>query len=391
MTAADALAAAYRHGPGRAVGSGASPRPEPTPGPRTPFAALAAQGRFGSALAHLLTDVVTPLRWEPWNQYNDHRSYPSARAAFAVDVVLAVGPHRWPVDPVRRATVGAGGPVLGGPVLGGSVLGGSVLGGSVLGGSVRLEVVRRRDRLSAGYGEFGDVLTELELGHVAAALVEHAPRLGLRAHADGTAVVVSSERETGRPAGPVPVRGSGFGPRGISADPRPLPASALHAFAAAITHPPVGSPVRDDLRYRLAVRNVAGVADGWYAPDGLRLVEAGAAVDRVRETFGHPPGTIDVGAMNLALVVTGDPAAAVAGGGPDGYRALLRAAGAAAQHACTAAAGAGMFCRPARSTVDGVLEAAVRAPASHVLLYLLLAGRPRGTGFSYDLTPLEAR
>ncbi|ROP34869.1 hypothetical protein [Saccharothrix texasensis] len=371
MTAADALAAAYRHGPGRVVETGPAPRPGPASGPRTPFAALAARGRFGSALTHLLTDVVTPLRWEPWNQYNDHRGHPSARAAFTVDVVLAVGSRRWLVDPVRRVVVGDGSPVPD--------------------GLVRLEPVRRRDRLAEGYGEFGDALTELEMGHVAAALVEHASRLGLRAHADGTAVVVSSWRESGRPAGPSPVRGSGFGPRGISADPRPLPVSALHAFVAAITHPPEGSPVRHDVRHRLAVRNVEGVADGWYEPAGLRLVDAGGALDQVREVFGHPPDTIDVGAMNLALVTTGDPAAAVAVDGPDGYRALLRAAGAAAQHACTAAAGAGMFCRPARSTVDGALEAAVRAPASHVLLYLLLAGRPRGTGFSYDLTPLEAR
>ena len=58
---------------------------------------------------------------------------------------------------------------------------------------------------------------------------------------------------------------------------------------------------------------------------------------------------------------------------------------------CTAAASGGAFCRPARSTDDGPLEALVGAPASHVLLYLLLAGRSRGAGFTYDLTPLEAR
>ncbi|MFC6093969.1 hypothetical protein, partial [Saccharothrix lopnurensis] len=315
-----ALAAAYAHGPGRVVEPGASPRAGSTPGPRVPLTALAAHGRFGAALAHLLTDVATPLRWEPWNQYNDHRAYPSARAAGTVDLVLAVGSRRWPLDPVRRALVGDEPPAPD--------------------GAARVELVRRRDRLSPGYREFGDVLTELEVGHVAAALVEHAARLGLRARATGTTVTVTSDRETGDPAAPLPRRSSGVGPRGIAADPRPLPASALHAVVEAVNDPPAGSPARDDLRHRLAVRNVAGVEDGWYAvTGGLRLVEPGPAVARLQPVFGHPPGTFHVASVNLALVTTGDPAAAVAADGPDGYRALLRAAGATAQHVCAAAAG----------------------------------------------------
>lgn len=367
-----ALLDAYTHGPGRVVEPGPSPKPATPPGSRVPLTALAAQGRFGAALAHLLTDVATPLRWEPWNQYNDHRAHPSARAATTVDLVLVVGTRRWPLDPVRRALVGDGPPTLG--------------------DSIHIGLIRRRDRLSPGYREFGDALTELEVGHVAAALVEHAARLGLHAHTSGTTVTVASDRETGAPAAPVPPRSSGVGPRGIAADPRPLPASALHAVVEAVDRPPAGSPVRGDLRHRLAVRNVEGVADGWYAVSGgLRLVEPGPAVPGLQPVFGHPPGTIHVASMNLALVTTGDPAAAVASDGPDGYRALLRAAGATAQHVCTAAAGAGAFCRPARSTDDGPLEALVGAPASHVLLYLLVIGRSRGAGFTYDLTPLEAR
>ncbi|MCE6996496.1 hypothetical protein LZG04_17055 [Saccharothrix sp. S26] len=363
---ADALAAAYAHGPGRVVEPGASPRTAAASGPRVPLAAV--RGRFGPALARLLTDVATPLRWEPWNQYNDHRAYPSARAAATVDLVVA---GRWLLDPVRRALVGDGTPVVDGPV--------------------RVELVRRRDRLSPGYREFGDVLTELEVGHVAAALVEHAARLGLTARVSGLTVTVAFDgMAEAAPASRLPVRSSGVGPRGIAADPRPLPVGVLDAVVEAITRPPAGSPVRDDLRHRLAVRDVEGVADGWYAVDGgLRLVSAGPAVPALQPVFGHPPGTIHVASMNLALVTTGDPAAAVASGGPDGYRALLRAAGATAQHVCTAAAGAGAFCRPARSTDDGPLEALVGAPASHALLYLLLVGRTRGAGFTYDLTPLE--
>ena len=359
---ADALHAAYTHGPGRVVEPGVSPRTAAPEGPRVPLTALA--GRFGPALARLLTEVATPLRWEPWNQYNDHRSYPSARAAATVDLVVD---GRWVLDPVRRALVGAGVPVVDGPV--------------------RLDLVRRRDRLSAGYREFGDVLTELEVGHVAAALVERAARLGVAARASGLTVAVTFDGV--RDAAPTPARSSGVGPRGIAADPRPMPVGVLDAVVAAVTDPPAGSPVRADLRHRLAVRNVRGVADGWYAVDGgLRLLSEGPAVAALQPLFGHPPRTIHVASMNLALVTTGDPAAAVASD-PDGYRALLRAAGATAQHVCTAAAGAGAFCRPARSTDDGPLEALVGAPASHSVLYLLLIGRPRGTGFTYDLTPLE--
>ncbi|MGW4116812.1 hypothetical protein ACWEFJ_38565 [Actinosynnema sp. NPDC004786] len=357
-TAADALAAAYRHGPGRLVTDGPTPEPRPF-GPGVALGELARHGAFGAALAHLLADVATPQRWEPWNPYNDHRAYPSARSTFAVDVALVADGRSWPLDPVRRALVG-GVPER-------------------LGTSVRLDLVRRPERFSAGYGEFADVLVELEAGHLSAALEDHARRLGLRAGIDGDGLVVSSHRETGRPVPHTSARSSGYGPRGFSADPRPLPASALHAVVAAV-------PRLRHLRHRLAVHNVEGVPDGWHGDAGASPVMA-----RIADTFRHPPSVLDVGSANLALVLTGDPAAAVAEAGPDGYRALLRAAGAVAQRVGEAAAGAGLFCRPLRSLHDEHLEALAGAPAGHTLLYLLVAGRPRATGFTYDLTPLEAR
>ena len=361
--AAEALAAAYRHGPGRAITSSPQPNhPPPAPGPRVALTGLARLGRFGAALAHLLTDVATPQRWEPWNPYNDHRAYPSARSAFAVDVALVVDGRSGLLDPARRALVG------GAP--------------DRLGTCVRLDLVRRPERFSAGYGEFADVLVELELGHLLAALTDRAARLGLRARTAGEGVAVCSDRETGDPGPPLPARSSGFGPRGVAADPRPLPTSALRAVAAAV-------PRLAHLRHRLAVRNVEGVPDGWY--DAGRLVEAGPAVARLRDTFRHPPDVVDIGSANLALAITGDPAAAVAELGPDGYRALLRTAGSAAQRVCATAAEEGLFCRPLRSLHDEEVEAQVRAPAGHTLLYLLVAGRPRAAGFTYDLTPLEER
>jgi hypothetical protein len=60
-----------------------------------------------------------------------------------------------------------------------------------------------------------------------------------------------------------------------------------------------------------------------------------------------------------------------------------------ARHGGTAAAALGAFCRPARSTDDGPLEAMVGRPASHALLSLLPVRRSPGTGFTYELTTVE--
>jgi hypothetical protein len=330
------LAAAYAHGPGKVIQVGPRPEPPPAPGVRQPFRR--------SAVARLLVDVLTPLRWEPWNQYNDHRAYPSPRAAYLVDVDIVVGDRRWPVDPLRRATIGPDAPPLD--------------------GDVRLEFTRRPDRLSSGYGEFVHALIELEVGHIADALVANAARLGLHASADADGV---SLRPGAIPQpGKVFRRSSGVGPRGLSADPRPLPLTALETFVAATrdAHPA--------LLLWLAVHNVAGQPDGFYS------------MDVVQQHHGHSRMVMDVAGMNLALIVTADIPA-----NQDSYPELLRAAGALGQRVCVASAAAGMFCRPLRSFDDTGLEAAISAPMSHSLLYVLLAGRSCVTGFPYDLTPLE--
>ncbi|MEV4316485.1 hypothetical protein [Actinocrispum sp. NPDC049592] len=316
-------------------------------------------------MAQVILDVLTPVRWEPWNQYNDHRACPSPRAAYLVDVDVVLGQRRWPVDPLRRATVGPDAPSLDGPV--------------------RLEFVRRPDRLSSGYGEFVHALIELEVGHIAAALVEHAERRGLRAIADPGGVWLHPSEP--RTPGPTPPRSSGLGPRGLTADPRPLPRQALLALVqAARSRYPLAHP---GLTHWLAVHNVTGGQDGWYTVDPFVLRRSGAAMETVQRHHGHPRSVIDVASMNLALITTADVPAAVRAGGSEAYPALLRAAGSLAQHVCTASAAVNMFCRPLRSFDDTALEAAIGVPSSHSLLYALLAGRSRVSGFSYDLTPLE--
>lgn len=365
----DALAAAYAHGPGKEIKVGPPPEQAPAPGLRRRLPSE-------STVAQLILDVLTPARWEPWNQYNDHRSYPSPRAAYLVDVEIVVADMRWPIDPLRRATIGQDTPPLNGPV--------------------RLEFKRRPDRLSSGYGEFVHALTELEIGHIAGALVENSARFGLTARADGEGVslwqnevqgaIVPGPRVAGLVATP---RSSGIGPRGLSADPRPLPRAALSDFVEAIRNRIPGTLHHPGLRHVLAVHNVIGVPDGWYTVDPFDLVTPCAAMDIVQERHGHARAVMDVSGMNLALITTADVPAVVSAEGEGAYPALLRATGALAQHVCTASAGTGMFCRPLRSFDDPVLEAAIGVPVSHSLLYVLLAGRPRVTGFSYDLTSLE--
>lgn len=384
-----ALAAAYAHGPGKAVLPDADVHHDPARaegGVRTPLRELAAWGEFGAALARLLSSALTPQRWEPYNLYNDHRAYPSPRAAFLVEVAVRTEQGCWRLDPLRRELVGAARPA---PA-----------------GTVRLELLRHSEALRAGYGELADALVELETGHLAAAVAEHAASLPLTVTSGldsltltpGVPVRPGLVDVTPRSAGvgappptPAAPRSAGVGPRGLSADPRPLPESAARAFAAALTDPPPGSPAgAGGLWCRLAVRNVTGLTDGWYETAPLTLVPGadGPAMTAVQAAYVYPRAQFDVGGVNLALLIAGDVQAAVRADGPDGYRALLQQAGALAQHACSAAASSGLFCRPVRAIREALLEAAAGAPASHDALYLLLAGRPRFSWFDYDLSAL---
>ncbi|MGQ0839631.1 hypothetical protein [Actinokineospora sp.] len=352
-------AAAYAHSHGKSVHSGLPGRAAPLPA-GAPISVLADGGPFGAALAVLLLEVLTPQRFEPWNAANDHRAYPSPRAAYPVRVRLRTPAGAWVVDPVRRTLSGPGVPAVG--------------------DTARLDFDRGADRLPPGYGDLAVALAELETGHLGQALADAAIHFGLIADLDADGVALTGSGNL-RSTTDSPWRSSGIGPRGLAADPRPLPASALRLLADAVPESP--------LRHRIAVRGVDGLAGGWYAPHPLRLVEPAAATAAVQAAFTYPRTQIDVTGMNVAWVITADVAAAVAERGQDAYPALLRAAGAAGQRICAAAARAGLFCRPARSVREPELEAAAHAPPGHDFLYLLLAGRPRTRGVGYDLTPVK--
>jgi hypothetical protein len=411
---AQVLARAYADGPGKSLRAGPPGVTGARPVGRIPLPAL------DPALAGLLGEVLAPQRWEPWNSYNDHRAYPSARAAFLVDVAIRAGDGWWPIDAVRVAG-NAGGTA------------------AALGSTVHLSLTIHPERLPSGYGRLAEALAELELGHVAAALAQAAPAHGFRATVHATELTLTPGPASRPAKGRTFARSSGLGPLGLSADPRPLPAAALTCLMTAAADF-LGLTPR--LAHHLAVRNILGTPDGWYTLDSLLPSTAataataagsaaigsaavssavigpaavgsaaigsvpvasvpvasasvasasaagGEAMAAVQAAFTYPPSQIDVAGMNVAWVITADLAAAVSDDAD--YRALLRECGAVGQRLGVAAAEAGLFCRPARSVHEGMIEAAAGVPAAHDFLYALLIGRPRVTGFDYDLSQAEA-
>jgi len=399
------LAGAFSHGPGKTLPLAAPPPPRPLIAGGVPLCALA-DGPFGVAVVRALRLALAPQRFEPWNAYNDHRAYPSPRAAFVVDVAVRAGAGRWHLDPVRERLFGPGDPPP--PTV-----------------AVTLELTADPGRLPATYRSLAEALAYLEAGHVAAALVEAAATQGLAAECstvDGVTTVSLTAGRTAYARPPAAIsRSAGIAPRGLTADPRPLPAATLPALLRAGTDPPPGSPARrPGLRHAAAVRGVTGHPDGIYEAGpvlagpvlagpvlagpvlagpvltgpvlaGPVLTADGDVMPGVQEAFTYPPRSIATAGMNVAWVMTAAVADAVRADGPAAYHELLVAAGAAAQHIGTAAAELGLFCRPCRSVREAPLEALVSAPAAHDLLYLLLIGRSRVRDFAYDLTRPDIR
>ena len=392
------LAEVYAHGPGKDVRP-ASARPyrrRPT-GPAVPFAELAAvAGPTGARLVRTLGTALAPRRFEPWNGFNEHRAYPSPRAAHLVDVLLRHDGVDWLVDPVRELLY---------PTSAESLV-------AAPDGSVELVLREQPTRMPAGYGRLADALAALEAGHVAGALAEAAAGHGLRYAAGTTASATATSGPwltvtLGPSTAPTwsrhrlrAVRSSGLSPRGFGADPRPLPAEAFERLVAAAYRPPAGSPVTGvRLRHTLAVGNVAGRTAGWYHLDPAATGRPGAAAPQptrpgdatgqVQRAYSYPRTEVDVAGMPLAWLVSADVPAAVRTGVPAAYRRLLHAAGATAQHVGTAAAEVGLFCRPVRAVREAAAEAAAGLPAGHDLIYLLLIGRSRVRDFAYDLSNPE--
>jgi hypothetical protein len=409
------LAAAYAHGPGKDI------RPGPAPAHRRPSVAaatvplteLARTGPAGDRLVRVLRTALAPRRFEPWNGFNEHRAYPSPRAAYLVDVVLRTGAGDWLFDPIRdllRATTPTSAPAVDLAEL-------DIDLAKLADGPV-LTLLERPRRMPAGYGSLADALAALEAGHVAGVLVEAAAGHGLLAAGDSTCGAAGDYTgltvRFGAPATPAwprrrltAARSSGLGPRGLGPDPRPLPAEVLDRLTAAAYRLPPGSPAAwPGLRHTLAVGNVTGRVAGWYDLDpagptvanpavgALAVADPTAirpadAIGQLQQAYSYPRSEVDVAGLPLAWLISADVGASVRAGGPGAYRRLLHTAGAVAQHVCSAAAVDGLFCRPVRAVREGVAEAAAGLPAGHDLIYLLLIGRSRVRDFAYDLSNPE--
>ena len=312
-----ALARAYSHGPGKTVSretAGAMGAPVGY-GPGRPLRAVAESSPFAASVVRVLRLALAPRRWEPWNAYNDHRAYPSPRAAFVVDVALLAGARRWIVDPVRDRLCGPH----------------AEPGDGVTRDTARLQLTVCPGRLPATYGSLADALAHLEAGHVAGALVEAAGACGLAARCSTVDVLVGGEplrleitltAGTGRPAPGgrgAAYRSSGIGPRGLTVDPRPLPASVLATLLGSMRPAPSGSPAHwSGLGHTAVVRGVTDFGDGVYDVSGPtpRLCSAGNVMPDVQAAFTYTPSAVETAGMNVAWVMTGDVAGAVRVAGP---------------------------------------------------------------------------
>lgn len=373
---------AYAHSYGKQVGHARGVHPARRGAAGVPVALVPVlRNRPDSPLGRLALLLVHALgehRYEPWNSYNPHRAYPSARAGFTVDAAVRVGDRRWVFDPVAIALRGE-----------------TPYDGD---GPVEIELSLRPERLPDAYGPLRDALAELEAGHVAATVVAAARALGGAARyepAAGGSAVVGAVVLDALPVGVVSPsalrllhrRSSGVAPFGLAAGARRMSTTDLEVLAAAA---PAGLPTAPELREHALLGPGNDLRPGRYEVGaGWRLADQGASVDDVQAAFSYPPADVDVASMPLVWMLTGDVAAAAER--PDGYRQLLVAAGAAAQHRCLAAAARGLFCRPCRSVDEARLESRLGLPAAESLLYLLLVGAPRVHDFWFDLLPsLEA-
>lgn len=306
-------------------------------------------------LARLLLVALGEHRYEPWNVYHRHRAYPSARSAFTIDVDVHIGDQRWRFDPIAIA------------------LRGNNLAEMSPDTAVRLVPVTYQDRLPAGYGRLREALTLLELGHLAATVVEATEALGGQAQSDPDGSILIERLPIGPPAqhrlDALHRRSSGLGPFGLSTE------STLSIEDTDAMMKVAGSApgLRQHLvlpggRYRLTSH-------------GLDLEDNTVSPHSIQSGFTYPPSDIDVGNAPAVWLFAADVKETT------DYRQLLISAGASAQRIALAAAARGMLVRPCRGIHESIVESAVGLPLEESLIYILVIFRSEVRDFWLDLLP----
>ncbi|WP_051367946.1 nitroreductase family protein [Hamadaea tsunoensis] len=116
-------------------------------------------------LADLLTSALGFQRYEPANNYNAHRAYPSAQSLFPVEAFVVRGPRAWHYDAARHALR---------PV-------GETADGDPAGAGAMIAVLGRPGQLPDYYRELRWALTLCEAGHAVQATAAVAQALGYAA------------------------------------------------------------------------------------------------------------------------------------------------------------------------------------------------------------------
>lgn len=404
-------------------------RPNPLASVRYPGALpVAPTGLDG--LAALLPSALGFQRYEPGNNYNAHRAYPSAQSLFPVEAFVVRGQQAWHYDAARHSLR---------PV-------GTTRDGDPAGPGAVIAVLGRPGQLTEYYRELRWALTLCEAGHAVQVTAAVAQALGYAAAVhldfDDAELLSAIGAEPGdgwlpaaligplstlpddpvlyadrlawpsaspsawSSAAPVgaddPVeptesaweqvlftRSAGHSRGGFTASPEPLPRPALESALTACRHAARRTWSGSGIRMCLAVERVAGLSDGLYAwspEDGdLTLLSAGAHLGTVQSAYLYPATVMRVDTCNVAMMFLADYPSLIGSQGARGLRHSQLAVGGLAQAAGLAMAAHGAFLRPARSFDPDRLGELVDAKADETVAYLALCGVGRFDDLMLDL------
>lgn len=389
-------------------------------------------------LTTLLQSALGFQRYEPANNYNAHRAYPSAQSLFPVEAFVVRGQQAWHYDAARHALRPVG-----------------AADGDPAGQDAAIALLGRPGKLPEYYRELRWALTLCEAGHAAEVVAATAGALGYAgtvhvdfddagllaaigaesldgwlpaaviglspaapgfppstpweapddpvlaadrlAWSDAVALAPSPYTATATWAGSADVtwehvlfhRSAGHSRGGFTASPAPLARQALAAALAASRAAAQRTWGGMSIRMCLAVERVEDLADGLYAwspEDGdLDLLASGSYLAAVQDAYLYPATVTRVDTGNVALMFLVDYPAVAAKWGARGLRFSQLVMGALAQAAGLALTAHGAFLRPARSFDPDRLGEVAQCKPGETVGYLGLCGVSRLTDLMLDL------